>query len=265
MRAPNKNNLKFSRALVALRKKQGWTQKQLAKAIGVGEFPLIQWEKGRYLPTEKNFRQILVTLGRTSEIVDCYYTAVGKRRGLTRNRNAIKNDNGESFGSRLHDLIVKQMLSIEYISDTIKINPNAIRRWLVDFQMPSRKSFDKLLELVGIDLPLVDLYERNCRAVYNWNVYRQSNKTSRVSKITVRSPKIAFGQDLRTARLLLNLRQADVAADINVSTSSISLWELGWSLPEPGRFKKLAAVIELPGSVIETYYKITGGKNEKDY
>lgn len=255
-----KKHERFSRALVALRNRSHWSQKRLADAIGVGAYVVYRWEKGDFLPTESNFRRIMSELGQDKELTAAYYESVRRRRRTTCRKNAIRNTEGKSFGDRLLVLISEQMLSVEYIASVLGVKDNAVRVWIADFQVPSRKHFEQLLELTGVDLTLVDLYERNCRAAFNWNVYRQSHKPR---KRLFTSPKASFGEALKTARLMLGLRQEDVAAELKLTNSAVSLWETGVSLPEPETFRVLVKVIELPESVQKQYEELYKRRGKK--
>ena len=78
---------------------------------------------------------------------------------------------------------------------------------------------------------------------------------------------ITYGDHLRTKRLDLNLSQSQVAKIINVSTDSITNWELNRNTPELSYIPKIISFLSYPPNIIENpikKYRIEKGINQKE-
>jgi transcriptional regulator with XRE-family HTH domain len=79
MRALSRPHLKLGALLVQLRKPQGWTREQVAKAAGVPLGTLRDYEQGRRMPSLENAARLAVALG----------VPLGKLAAATDTANAV--------------------------------------------------------------------------------------------------------------------------------------------------------------------------------
>lgn len=255
--------MRFGIILMRLRKKKGWSQDGLSRELGLSPCPLRQWEKGERLPTEDNFLKVLKVLGRNELLVEAYYTARNsENRSGTR---AFRTQQGESFGSRLRRLMTERELSANSLAEYLKVNANMVRTWLRDQRLPLAVNFDRLFELLGEDLILVNLYISTQKFQRSWAILRNNQKKQKKCP----GPRSAFCDMLRNERLKLHLSQADIGHELGISHSAVSLWESEGVLPDPPKFKRLADILGLSQEAWDEYVKLKkkrfkGGGNEQN-
>lgn len=242
--------MRFGLVLAHLRKKKKYSQDGLSRELGLSPCPLRSWESGRRLPTEDNFLKIVRILGRNEQLVDAYYRAKNSRKKA--NHSAFRNNNGESFGSRLRQLMTERELTVNSLAGYLKIGTSLVRKWLRDQGLPSAAYFDKLLAWVGEDLTLVDLYVSTQKFQHSWSMLRNNQKW--VEKTVL--PRSAFCERLKMERLKKNLTQADVGHELGISHSAVSLWEAKGIIPDRPKFTQLAALLELPQEMIDEYERL---------
>ena len=253
--------MRFGIILMRLRKKKGWSQDGLSRELGLSPCPLRQWEKGERLPTEDHFLRILKVLGRNEALVEAYYTARNsENRSGTR---TFRTQQGESFGSRMRQLMTERELSANSLAGYLKVTTNMVRTWLRDQRLPLATNFDKLFELLGKDLVLVDLYISTQKFQRSWAILRNNQKKQKRCP----GPRSAFCDMLRNERLKLHLSQADIGHELGISHSAVSLWEAAGVLPDPPKFERLADILNLSREIRDKYAELkkkrfTGGRNE---
>lgn len=49
---------------------------------------------------------------------------------------------------------------------------------------------------------------------------------------------------IKKARLVVGLKQTDIAREMGVSSAAVSHWENGYTMPAAGKLKKLAAILK---------------------
>ena len=242
--------MRFGIILARLRKKKGWSQDGLSRKLGLSPCPLRSWEKGRRLPTEDNFLKIIDILGKNESLTEAYYIARNSRRGS--HTSALRNDDGESFGSRLRQLMVGQELSVSSLAACLETETGIVRKWLRDRSIPNPDNFQKLTERLGKDEALTDLYKAVLKFQHSWAVLRNNQKMRKKRFY----PGSALGDLLKSRRLEQQKTQADLAQELGVSGSAVSLWEVSGVLPVPDKFTKLSEILDLPQDAGREYASI---------
>lgn len=239
--------MRFGIILSRLRKKNGYSQDGLSRELGLSLCPLRQWEKGERLPTEDNFLKILKVFGRNELLIEAYYKARNSE-GKSGTR-AFRNPQGESFGSRLRQLMTERELSANSLAGYLKVTTNMVRTWLGGRKLPSASNFDKLFDLLGEDLVLVELYVSTQKFQRSWAMLRNNQKKQKKCL----GPRSVFCERLKMERLKKNLTQADVGHELGISHSAVSLWEAKGIIPDRPKFMRLVALLELPQEMIDEY------------
>ncbi len=107
-------------------------------------------------------------------------------------------------------------------------------------------SVDKLAEGIGVDRSTVQKWER-----LGYHPHpRLHARLVTILRIPEPPEDAPFGERMRARRLALGLTQKEAAAQIGVSQSTVSEWELGQSRPrreEPRRIRKALGIDLLQG------------------
>lgn len=242
--------MRFGIILARLRKKKGYSQDGLSRKLGLSLCPLRQWEKGERLPTEDNFLKILRVFGRNEVLIEAYYKARNSEGGS--GTRAFRNLQGESFGGRLRQLMTERELSANSLAGYLKVTTNMVRTWLMGQKLPCAGNFDKLFDLLGEDLVLVELYVSTQKFQRSWAILRNNQKKHKKCP----GPRSAFCDMLRNERLKLHMSQADLGHELGISNSAVSLWESKGVLPDPPKFERLADILNLSQETRDEYAKL---------
>jgi transcriptional regulator with XRE-family HTH domain len=73
----------FGDEVARLRKARGWTQAQLAAAVGTTEGAVRAWESGRRQPLLSLAKRLAAALGVSLDLLPCPGPALGRRRAPT--------------------------------------------------------------------------------------------------------------------------------------------------------------------------------------
>ena len=141
---------KFHEKLKMLRKKQGFTQKELARLLGTVQGVYSKWERGVYEPDYENLSMLACIFDVSIDFLLSDYIEISKDKYLRIIENYLIISN--VFPQRLKELRQKKGLTQQEIADLVHVNRVTYTNWEKGKREPNFEIVIKLADLLEVSV-----------------------------------------------------------------------------------------------------------------
>ena len=141
---------KFHEKLKMLRKKQGFTQKELARLLGTVQGVYSKWERGVYEPDYENLSMLACIFDVSIDFLLSDYIEISKDKYLRMQESYLIISN--VFPQRLKELRQKKGLTQQEIADLVHVNRVTYTNWEKGKREPNFEIVIKLADLLEVSV-----------------------------------------------------------------------------------------------------------------
>lgn len=141
---------KFHEKLKMLRKKQGFTQKELARLLGTVQGVYSKWERGVYEPNYENLSMLACIFDVSIDFLLSDYIEISKDKYLRMQESYLIISN--VFPQRLKELRQKKGLTQQEIADLVHVNRVTYTNWENGKREPNFEIVIKLADLLEVSV-----------------------------------------------------------------------------------------------------------------
>ena len=138
---------KFHEKLKMLRKKNGFTQQEVADIVQVNRVTYTNWEKGNREPSYEDLCVLAFIFDVSIDFLLSDYLEMAKDRYLK-----FKEEKKKVFSSRLKELRLQHGFSQEELAEQIGIKRNSYSDWENGKCKPSYEKLEKIADFFGVSL-----------------------------------------------------------------------------------------------------------------
>ena len=135
---------KFHEKLKMLRKKQGFTQKEVADLVHVNRVQYTNWESGKRQPNYENLSMLACIFDVSIDFLLSEYIEISKERLL---KLKAEREKMKVFPQRLKELRLKKGLTQTELGEKVGVKQNTFTNWENGKREPN---FETLLKLASI-------------------------------------------------------------------------------------------------------------------
>ena len=141
---------KFHEKLKMLRKKQGFTQKEVARLLGTVQGVYSKWERGVYEPNYENLSMLACIFDVSIDFLLSDYIEFSKDKYLRMQESYLIISN--VFPQRLKELRQKKGLTQQEIADLVHVNRVTYTNWEKGNREPNFEIVIKLADLLEVSV-----------------------------------------------------------------------------------------------------------------
>ena len=141
---------KFHEKLKMLRKKQGFTQKEVARLLGTVQGVYSKWERGVYEPNYENLSMLACIFDVSIDFLLSDYIEFSKDKYLRMQESYLIISN--VFPQRLKELRQKKGLTQQEIADLVHVNRVTYTNWENGKREPNFEIVIKLADLLEVSV-----------------------------------------------------------------------------------------------------------------
>lgn len=138
---------KFHEKLKMLRKKEGFTQQEVADLVHVDRVRITNWENGKREPNFENLSMLACIFDVSIDFLLSENLEVSKERYLK-----FKKEKKKVFSARLKELRLQHGISQEELAEQIGIKRNSYSDWENGKCKPSYEKLEKIADFFEISL-----------------------------------------------------------------------------------------------------------------
>ena len=199
-------NNKFKFNIKEARFNAGFTQTELANALGVTQSTVTYWENGTNVPTSENIAKI-------AEIFGCRIDELYDDEGDT----AV----GYGFSGFFKALRLQAGKSVEETADALGVSKGAVVAWEKGESVPAKKFMGNIADVL------------DCKEA---DLLRKAGMLKVVQTV--------ISGNLKVRRLKVGILSDEVSKMMKISQAKYSDWENSYSVPSEIELERLAEVLE---------------------
>lgn len=138
---------KFHEKLKVLRKKQGLTQKEVARLLGTVQGVYSKWERGVYEPNYENLSMLACIFDVSIDYLLSENLEISKESYLK-----LKEEKKNLFSVRLKELRLQHGFSQEELAKRIGIKQSSYSDWETGKCKPNYEGLEKIADFFGVSL-----------------------------------------------------------------------------------------------------------------
>lgn len=143
---------KFHEKLKMLRKKEGFTQQEVAEFFGISQPVYQKWESGNRKPSYENLSMLACIFDVTIDYLLGDYLEISKERYSKFKKEKKEEEKQQVFSVRLKELRLQHGLTQKELAEQIGIKQNSYSDWENGECKPNYEKLEKLADFFDVSL-----------------------------------------------------------------------------------------------------------------
>lgn len=143
---------KFHEKLKMLRKKEGFTQREVADFFGIQQPVYQKWESGNRKPTYENLSMLACIFDVSIDFLLSEYAEILKERYLKFKKEKKEEEKQQVFSVRLKELRLQHGLTQKELVELLGVKRNTYSDWENGKCKPNYEKLEKLADLFEVSL-----------------------------------------------------------------------------------------------------------------